>query len=196
SGAESGSNATLAAMNKGGRASTGLTLELAARARRHGIVPELSFVLGTPPDPMGDVARTCEFIRELKEVNPATELVLYTYTPVPLDGTLYDRAREQGFVFPGTLEEWASPEWQQLSMRRGDGIPWIEQAVRRRVRNFERVVNAFYPTVTDRRLTRWRRAVLKALSGWRYSLQFYNAPYELHALHRLMHYQRPETTGF
>ena len=47
---------TLAAMNKGGRASTGLTMELAARAKRHGIIPELSFVLGSPPDPMADVA--------------------------------------------------------------------------------------------------------------------------------------------
>ena len=38
-------------------------------------------------------------------------------------------------------------------MRRGDGIPWIDPAVRRRIRNFERVVNAYYPTVTDLRLT-------------------------------------------
>jgi radical SAM superfamily enzyme YgiQ (UPF0313 family) len=196
SGAESGSDATLAAMNKGGRAATSLTLELAARMRRHNIVPEFSFVVGSPPDPMADVARTCEFIREIKEVNPATEIVLYTYTPVPLDGNLYDRARQQGFAFPDTLDEWASPAWQQLSMRRGDGIPWMEQTVRRRVRNFERVINAFYPTVTDPRLTDWRRAVLKSFSGWRYALRFYGAPYELRVLHRLMQYQRPETTGF
>ena len=52
------------------------------------------------------------------------------------------------------------------------------------VRNFERVINAFYPTVTDPRLTGWRRTVLKAVSAWRYRLQWYNAPYELRALHR------------
>jgi len=34
------------------------------------------------------------------------------------------------------------------------------------------------------------------VSGWRYALRLYGAPYELRALHRLMHYQRPETTGF
>jgi hypothetical protein len=192
----SGSDATLAAMNTGGWAATSLTLLLAARMRRHNIVPEFSFVVGSPPDAMADVARTCEFIREIKEVNPATEIVLYTYTPVPLDGNLYDRARQQGFAFPDTLDEWASPAWQQLSMRRGDGIPWMEQTVRRRVRNFERVINAFYPTVTDPRLTDWRRAVLKSFSGWRYALRFYGAPYELRVLHRLMQYQRPETTGF
>jgi anaerobic magnesium-protoporphyrin IX monomethyl ester cyclase len=196
SGAESGSDDALARMNKGGKASTASTLELAARMRRHGIVPEFSFVLGCPPDPMRDLACTFAFIRRLKRVNCATEIVLYTYTPVPLDGTLYDSARREGFGFPRTLEEWASPRWQQLSMRRGDGIPWIDPKIRRRVRNFERVINAYYPTVTDPRLTGVRRLALKALSAWRYALQVYDAPYELRALHRLVRYQRPETTGF
>ena len=196
SGAESGSDETLAVMNKGGKASTNLTLDLAARMRRHQVVPEFSFVLGAPPNPMQDVVRTFEFIRRLKRVNPATEIILYTYTPVPLEGVLYGHAQREGFGFPETLEEWASPHWQQLSMRRGDGIPWVDGDVRRRVRNFERVINAFYPTITDPKLTTWRRAALRAVSGWRYALRFYEAPYELRALHRLMQYQRPETTGF
>ncbi len=196
SGAESGSEDVLGLMNKGGKASTSLTLALAERMRVHGIVPEFSFVLGCPPDPMGDVQRTFAFIRRLKRINPATEVILYTYTPVPLDGAMYDAARREGFRFPDTLEEWASPEWQQLSMRRGDGIPWMQGDVRRRVRNFERVINAYYPTITDPKLTSWRRAALRAASAWRYALRFYDAPYELRALHRFMAYQRPETTGF
>jgi hypothetical protein len=64
------------------------------------------------------------------------------------------------------------------------------------VRNFERVLNAFYPTVTDRRLTGARRALLRTMSSWRYAFRMYTAPYELRALHRVMQYQRPETTGF
>ena len=48
-------------------------------------------MLGAPPDPLADIARTFEFIRRIKAVNPATEIILYTYTPVPMDGTLYDR---------------------------------------------------------------------------------------------------------
>ena len=196
SGAEAGSDATLAAMNKGGNASARLTLELARRMREYGIVPEFSFVLGSPPDPLADVRNTFEFIRAIKRINPAAEIVLYTYTPVPLEGSLYSEAQRSGFAFPDTLDEWASPAWQQLSMRRGDGVPWIAGDVRRRVRNFERVINAFYPTVTDLRLTRWRRAALKAASGLRYGLKWYTAPYELRALQRVLHYQRPETTGF
>jgi len=195
-GAESGSDAALARMNKGGNASPGLTIELARRMRAHGVVPEFSFVLGSPPDPLADVAATFDFIRRIKTVNPATEIILYTYTPVPMDGSLYAAARDKGFAFPTTLEEWATPMWEQLSMRRGDNIPWIDGEVRRRIRNFERVVNAFYPTVTDTRLTSWRRAALKAVSAWRYALKIYDAPYELRALHRLIQYQRPETTGF
>jgi anaerobic magnesium-protoporphyrin IX monomethyl ester cyclase len=196
SGAESASDASLAAMNKGGKSSAQLTLGLAARARRYGIVPEFSFVLGAPPDPERDVETTFAFIRRLKRINPATEVVLYTYTPVPLDGSLYAAAERAGFAFPATLDEWASPAWQQLSMRRGDGIPWLDHRVRRRVRNFERVINAYYPTVTDPRLTGMKRRLLKAVSAFRYALRWYDAPYELRVLHRLMHYQRPETTGF
>jgi anaerobic magnesium-protoporphyrin IX monomethyl ester cyclase len=196
SGAESGSDDTLAAMNKGGRSAARLTLELAGRMRTYGVVPEFSFVLGAPPDPERDLRETVSFIRRLKSINPATEIVLYTYTPVPQQGELYEAAQHAGFRFPETLDDWAKPEWQQLSMRRGDGIPWIDQTVRRRVRNFERVLNAFYPTVTDPRLTGWRRLMLKAVSTWRYRLEWYDAPYELRAIHRLVRYQRPETTGF
>jgi anaerobic magnesium-protoporphyrin IX monomethyl ester cyclase len=196
SGAESGSDAALAAMNKGGTASTGQTLELAKRMRSFGVVPEYSFVLGAPPDPMGDMAATFDLIRRIKKVNPATEIVLYTYTPVPMEGTLYAEAAKLGFRFPTTLEEWASDEWRQLMMRRGDGIPWLDGTVRVRVRNFERVLNAFYPTVTDRRLTPVRRALLRMVSAWRYSFKMYAAPFELRVLQRLMQYQRPETTGF
>ncbi len=196
SGAESGSDEQLAAMNKGGTSSSALTLELARRARDYGIVPEFSFVLGSPPDPLGDVPKTFEFIRKIKAINPAAEIVLYTYTPVLAEGALYAKATEMNFVFPGSLEEFAAPAWQQLSMRRGDGIPWMTREVRRRARNFERVLNAFYPTVTDPRLTGLAKTLLRAAGGWRYALRLYGAPYELRALHRLTHYQRPETTGF
>jgi radical SAM superfamily enzyme YgiQ (UPF0313 family) len=168
---------------------------MAARMKRYGVVPEFSFVLGLPPDPEEDAARTFDFIRRVKAVNPATEVILYTYTPVP-GGALFEQAAARGFAFPQTLEQWASDEWRQAMMRRGDRIPWMQGPIRRRIRNFERVLNAFYPTVTDRRLTPTRRALLRMMSAWRYSLRFYAAPVELRVMQRLMRYQRPETTGF
>ena len=72
----------------------------------------------------------------------------------------------------------------------------IAPKLRQRVKNFERVLNAYHPTATDPRLIGWRRSVLRALSGWRYRTGFYGAPYELRALQKLFHYQRPETAGF
>ena len=93
SGAESATDAALERMNKGGKASASLTIELARRMRGYGVVPEFSFVLGSPPDPLADVDETFAFIRRIKAVNPAAELILYTYTPVPADGALFESAR-------------------------------------------------------------------------------------------------------
>jgi radical SAM superfamily enzyme YgiQ (UPF0313 family) len=196
SGAESGSVEVLRRMNKGGTAHPDKTLELAARLREYGIVPEFSFVLGNPPDPAEDIAATIAFIRRVKAVNPATEIILYTYTPVPLDGTLYEEARKLGFGFPQRLDDWVSGDWRAFALRRDPKTPWLNRRLQRRIRNFERVLNAYYPTTTDLRLTGWRRGILRALSAWRYHARCYGAPYELRVLQRLFRYQRPETTGF
>lgn len=196
-GAESGDDDTLKRMNKGGKSSTSMTLALVERMKHYGIIPELSFVLGNPPDPAADIEATIAFIRKIKQINPATELVLYIYTPVPQEGSiLLDEATKLGFRFPETLDEWASPEWAKFAMRRDPGTPWFKDTVRSRVRNFESVINAYYPTVTDLRLKGNVRHLLKGLSGWRYRLEYYQWPYELKALQRLIHYRRPETTGF
>ncbi|MDQ7029840.1 MAG: radical SAM protein [Ardenticatenia bacterium] len=195
-GAETGSDETLRRMNKGGKASTAKTLELAAKMRAYGIVPEMSFVLGNPPDPEADVRQTIEFIRTLKEVNPETEIILYMYTPVPLAGELYEQAKASGFRFPQTLEEWISPAWQEFSQRRSLNMPWLKDPLRRQVRDFERVMNAYYPTVTDPKLRGLWRWVLKTVSAWRYHLRIYSYPLELRLLHKLLAYQRPETSGF
>jgi radical SAM superfamily enzyme YgiQ (UPF0313 family) len=113
-GAESGSTDMLKRMNKGGTASADLTIELAARMKKHGIVPEFSFVVGNPPDAEEDLAQTLAFIRRIKQVNDATEIILYVYSPVPSDGTFYEAARHAGFAFPDTLEGWVSEKWQTL----------------------------------------------------------------------------------
>lgn len=195
-GAESGSNDTLRRMNKGGKASAEKTLEIAAKMRSYGIVPEFSFVLGNPPDPEQDVTETLRFVRRLKAINPIAETIFYMYTPVPLAGDLYDSALENGFRFPETLDEWMGDDWQNFAQRRSSFVPWIGDPLHRRVRNFERVVNAFYPTATDPNLGAMTRRMLRWLSGWRYRLGIYAMPVELRAAQKLVHYQRPETTGF
>jgi len=195
-GAESGSDETLKRMNKGGTASTAKTLAIARKMADYKIVPEFSFVLGNPPDPETDVRQSIEFIRTVKQVNPAAEIILYMYTPVPLAGELYDQAKAEGFAFPETLEGWIDNSWQEFAQRRSSNMPWLDDPLRRRVHNFERVLNAYYPTVTDPRLGgSWRR-VLRSASAWRYRTRYYNHPLELRALQKLLAYQRPETSGF
>jgi anaerobic magnesium-protoporphyrin IX monomethyl ester cyclase len=195
-GAESGSTEMLKRMNKGGTASADLTIELARRMKSHGIVPEFSFVVGNPPDPEADLSQTLSFIRRIKQINDATEIILYVYSPVPMDGTFYEAAQHQGFEFPDTLEGWVSDRWQTFALRRDPSTPWSHGEVRQRVRDFESVLNAYYPTVTDMRMTPARRRLLRAASAWRYHAKAYTRPVELNLLQRAFRYQRPETTGF
>ena len=195
-GAESGADETLRRMNKGGTASADKTLAIAAVMKEYDIVPEMSFVLGNPPDPEADMRLTMEFIRKVKRVNPQTEIILYLYTPVPLAGTLYDQARSAGFRFPTDIEEWISPEWQEFSQRRSTHLPWLQDPVRRTVRDFQWVINAYYPTATDIGMSAVKRFLLRALGSWRYHLRIYRHPLELRAFHKLLSYQRPETDGF
>jgi len=195
-GAESGSTEMLKRMNKGGTASADLTIELARRMKSHGIVPEFSFVVGNPPDPDADLSQTLSFIRRIKQINDATEIILYVYSPVPMDGTFYEAAQHQGFKFPDTLEGWVSDRWQTFALRRDPSTPWSHGEVRQKVRDFESVLNAYYPTVTDMRMTPARRRLLRAASAWRYHAKAYTRPLELNLLQRAFRYQRPETTGF
>ncbi len=195
-GAESGSRETLARMDKGGTLTPEMTLELAARMRDFGVTPEFSFVLGNPPDPEADIESTLAFVKRVKEKHPEAEIILYQYTPVPVAGDLLDEASKKGFAFPTTLDEWTSSAWSEVSRRRSDQLPWIAPRQRRRIKNFERVLNAYYPTATDPSLTGWRRSILRSLSGWRYRTGIYAAPLELRALQKIFRYQRPETAGF
>ena len=195
-GAETGSLETLKRMDKGGTMSPDKTLEIARKMQQYDIVPEFSFVLGNPPDPVGDVQQTIEFIRRVKAVNPRSEIIMYNYTPVPLAGDLYDNAQAAGFAFPETLDEWVSDAWMNFSQRYSDVMPWLKPELKHRVRDFERVLNAYYPTSTDRRMNGAMRKLLRGASAWRYHTRMYHFPVELRALQKVVRYQRPETSGF
>lgn len=195
-GAESGSSETLRRMDKGGTLTPEKTLEFVARAAQYDIVPELSFIIGNPPDPEADVRGTLAFIRRVKRANPHTEVIFYLYSPVPLAGDLYDKAQASGFRFPTTLDGWIDPGWLGFAQRRGQGLFWVRDRVQRAVHDFERVLHARFPTVTDPRLVGVRRWLPQLASAWRYRFGVYGLPLELRLLDRLMPYVRPETAGF
>jgi hypothetical protein len=116
--------------------------------------------------------------------------------PVPSEGELCRRARGLGLRFPETFDEWPEPDWYDLQRRRGGPLPWLSGAFRRRVEELQTVVNALYPTVTDPRLGRASRAVLRAAAWWRYRIRCYARTAGLRLLARLLPHQRPASAGF
>ena len=188
-GAESGSDWVLEEMNKHLKAEQ--TLELARRIRQFGIIPEFSFVVGNPKEPERDTRECLRFIRTIKQVNQASEIILYHYTPVPQRHRMYGDVEGQ-VEFPTTPEEWATERWQNFTIRKDPRTPWLKPSTKRRIDNFRLVVSSRWPTVQDLRLPPWGRAGLQALSAWRYRLGFYAFPYELELMQRLIQLRKPE----
>src|SRR5690606_7121004 len=104
-GAETGNDEVLKKMDKGGTQSAAQILAFAARMKKFDIIPEYSFVLGTPADTQEEVMKQIDFdidfIRQVKEVNPDTEIIIYIYSPVPTEGSeMFDAVLDAGFRFP------------------------------------------------------------------------------------------------
>lgn len=200
-GAETGNDALLQSLDKGGTQSGAQIKRFAARMKAFDIVPEYSFVLGFPGanDAVvnAQIDKDIEFIREIKRINPATEIIVYVYSPVPTEGSdLYELVKQAGFSFPERLEDWLNPAWQNFDLRKNPLTPWLKPAMIEKIRGFETVLNGYYPTVSDFNLSRFQRRAIHALSSARYRLGIYRYPYELKALQKLWRYRRPETEGF
>ncbi len=200
-GAESGQEEILELAGKGGSQSGEQILDLASRLRRFGIIPEFSFVLGFPaPDERTMLRRTrkeIRFIRQLKKINPDAEIILYVYSPLPGDDNqLQGCVRNSGLRYPDRLEDWLLPPWRDFDLRRQPETPWSNKKALRLIRDFETVLNAFYPTISDHRLGRAARALLRGLSFLRYITGICQFPYELRILLKLLHYRQPEKEGF
>ena len=188
-GAESGSDWALKEMQKD--ITTEQTLQMASRMRQCGIIPEFSFVIGNPKDPERDTRETVSFIRTIKRLNPSSEIIMYHYTPVPQRGSMYGDIDGQ-IAFPGTPEEWATKRWMDFTLRIDPNTPWLKRKTKRLIDNFELVVGSRWPTVQDIRAPRWSRALLKALSAWRYSSRFYHFPRELRWAHQFIDLRKPK----
>jgi len=200
-GAESGNNAILEQMDKGGTQTGEQILEFAERLKRFDIIPEYSFVLGTPaPTPeqvQAQIDFEINFIKQVKAINPKTEIIIYTYSPVPTEGSeLYKQVIESGFSFPQTLEDWISPAWENFDLRKNPLTPWLSPQMIDKIRNFETVLNGVYPTVTDIRLNSLKRVLISLAAGLRYKASLYRYPYEIKLLQKIWKYRQPEIQGF
>src|SRR6202035_3219092 len=167
------------------------TLALASRIRRFGIIPEFSIIFGNPKDPEGDTRECIKFIRQLKRLNPDSEIIVEHYTPVPQRARMYGDIKDS-FQFPTTPDEWATEPWQRFATQKDPHTPWLRPRTKQLIDNFELIVSSRWPTVQDIRLPKWGRWVLKALSAWRYRLGFYFAPRELEWLQRMIELRKPK----
>ncbi|WP_317899337.1 B12-binding domain-containing radical SAM protein [Aurantibacillus circumpalustris] len=200
-GAETGSDEILKKMDKGGTQTAEQIVSFAERLKKFGIIPEYSFVLGTPLESESRVNKQIDddiaFIRKIKEVNRETEIIIYTYSPVPSEGSdMYEQVKSEGFKFPETLEDWISPAWENFDLRKNPLTPWLKPYMIDKIRNFETVLNAYHPTVSDIKLSPVKKLVFKLASIWRYKLKLYTFPKELRLLQVLWKYRQPETEGF
>ncbi len=200
-GAESGNDAVLAQLDKGGTQNGKQIIAFAERLKHFGIIPEYSFILGTPaPTPQKvqeQIDFDLKFIKKVKAVNPNTEIIMYTYSPVPTEGSeMYKQVLASGFKFPQTLEDWISPAWENFDLRKNPLTPWLTPEMIDRIRNFETVLNGAYPTVTDIRLNTIKRRLIKLAAGLRYKINLNKHPYEIKLLHKLWRYRQPEIQGF
>jgi anaerobic magnesium-protoporphyrin IX monomethyl ester cyclase len=200
-GAESGNDAILEQLDKGGTQTGNQIIEFAERLKKFGIIPEYSFVLGTPaPTPekvQAQIDFEIAFIKKVKSVNPKTEIVIYTYSPVPTEGSeLFKQVLASGFKFPETLEDWISPAWENFDLRKNPLTPWLTPGMINKIRNFETVLNGVYPTVTDIRLNMVKRMAIRLVASFRYRVNVYRYPYEIKLLQKVWRYRQPEIQGF
>ncbi len=200
-GAETGNDALLKQMDKGGKQTGEQIRRFAARMKQHDIIPEYSFVLGFPADSetqaWAQIEEDIAFIQSVKAINPDTEIIIYIYSPVPTEGSeLYERVTRTGFRFPERLEEWISPQWESFDLRRNPLTPWLTSAMIDRIHNFETVLNARFPTLTDQKLSDFQRNVMQTVSQWRWRTGWFGFPYELKVLQKFwLRYRQPEIEG-
>ncbi|RAW02751.1 B12-binding domain-containing radical SAM protein [Pseudochryseolinea flava] len=201
-GAETSNDELLKKMDKGGTQTTAQMKKFAARMMKFDIIPEYSFVLGfpgeTPEKVMEQIDRDIAYIKEIKAINPKTEIIIYVYSPVPVEGSeMYEMVKKSGFKFPEVLEDWLGAEWQNFDLRKNPLTPWLTPKMVNKILGFETVLNAQYPTVSDFKVTNLQKKVMHHLSSFRYRFNVFAFPYELKALQKFwLRYRQPEIEGF
>jgi anaerobic magnesium-protoporphyrin IX monomethyl ester cyclase len=200
-GAETGNDALLKKMDKGGTQTGEQIVRFAARMKKFNIIPEYSFVLGTPADTEAEVMKQIDeditFIRRVKDANPETEIIIYVYSPVPTEGSeLFEKVKASGFSFPKKLEDWISADWEKFDLRKNPLTPWLTVEMVDKIKNFETVLNGYYPTISDVRLSPLKRNFIRKYSALRYKMELYTFPIGIKVFHKLWKYRQPETEGF
>ncbi|MBE0429209.1 MAG: B12-binding domain-containing radical SAM protein [Thermoleophilia bacterium] len=151
-GAESGSEAQLASMQKD--IGPGDILEAARVASRHGIKITYSFIVGFPGETDPEIEETWDVMEQVSKIVGEYNSQLHFYAPTP-GNALYEEAARFGLRTPESLEEWAA-----FSTVEG-GLPWMSKGFMNRMRQREFYMVYGYPSEWVRR--RAARSLLRRL---------------------------------
>lgn len=126
-GAESGSNRILDMIKKGIHIED--TIKANLKAKKHGIIPAYSFIVGFPTETFGEINQTIDAAFRLQKDNPQAQLETFpTYTPFP--GTpMWDMAVKFGVKMPDNLEGWTDWIMDDYDLE-GEKIPWFDKRER------------------------------------------------------------------
>jgi hypothetical protein len=66
-----------------------------------------------------------------------------------------------------------------------------------KIKNFETVLNGYYPTATDIKISKFQKSMMRYTSALRYHSKIYHYPYEIKAMQKFwLKYRQPELQGF
>jgi radical SAM superfamily enzyme YgiQ (UPF0313 family) len=121
-GIEAGSNRLQKLIRKG--LSIDRIIKVNRLLKRTKIRPLYSFMSGFPTETDEDIESMVDLMEHLKGDNPNIDCgLIHPYVPYP--GTdLYDKAVEDGFKTPKSLEHWAEYSWDKYTRL---NIPWISR---------------------------------------------------------------------
>jgi anaerobic magnesium-protoporphyrin IX monomethyl ester cyclase len=199
-GAESPNDQLLKAIRKG--TSSDQVMAVAEVCRSNGVVPELSFMVAPPEDPEGETERTFDFIRQIKRINPDSEIIVYIHTPLPPESVpVSSRSRVKALrdhdgnpvIFPKSPEEWTQRRWVDYSCHAD--APWMTDRLRRRIKDFVTVLTCRFPTLQDTRTRPWAKSALRTVVAWRYQTARYDRPWELDVSRKLIKLMDPRVTS-
>ncbi len=161
-GVESGSQATLNRLKKDLRLEH---VDVAAEmCVRHELGVIFNFIVGFPGEDEASIEATLALAKRLRARHPRFETPIFYYRPYP-GNPMADQARNDGYIFPRSLAEWADFDYV------GQRSPWMSEAQWRHIERFKFYTRHAWQTGT------WRWP-LRAAARWRCNRNWFGLPLE------------------
>ncbi|MFH1150669.1 MAG: radical SAM protein [Actinomycetota bacterium] len=166
--------------------------QVTSNLKRNGIVCGVNFMAGFPGETIEELNQTFDLIDSLCEIDPDLAAGISIYTPFP--GTpLYDKALENGFREPASLEGWGAYRYSIVN-----NLPWLGRRQRNVIRtvalmaSFDFTAREYKPrgVLHGRRLVNAAYRVLNASARIRWRTRFFTPAPEWRALDMFLRYLR------